>query len=100
MNAGPAVAALATALSLAVPLIVPLAGKPGKEGPYLVVVPPWADAEALVAKAGGRLSGPRQPLFGHLANGPDGAFAGRLRAAGAWLVVGDSRLLAICGAKP
>lgn len=92
MTTGRAFAALAIALSLAAPLGVSLAaGTEAASAVYLVVAAPWADAGALVAEAGGRLSGPRQPPLGRIAAGE--GFPHRLREAGAWLVVGDARLL-------
>ena len=63
------------------------------------LVPPWRDAEAVVAAAGGRPVGPWGASLAILAT-PDPAvedFAGRLRTAGAWLVIDATRLAAICG---
>ncbi len=100
MTAGRAFAVLAIALSLIAPLGVSLAG--GTEtasAVHLVVAAPWSDVETLVAEAGGRLSGPRHPLLGRIAAGEDGGFPRRLRAAGAWLVVSDPRLLTLCGVR-
>lgn len=98
MTAGRAFAALAIALSFAGPLGVSLAGVKGA-GPVYFVAAPWADAETVVAKAGGRLSGPRQPLVSRVAFAEDDDFPRGLRQAGAWLVVDDARLLTICGVR-
>lgn len=67
-------------------------------GPLLVIAGP--QTEQVIAAAGGRLVGPRQPRFGRLSQGADPEFAQRLRRAGAWLVISDPRLLAICGVTP
>jgi len=100
MTAGRAFAALALALSFAGPLGVSLAaGTKGAGEVYLVVGAPWADVEAVVAAAGGRLTGPSQPLVGRVAAGGDDGFPRRLRRAGAWLVVGNPRLLSLCGVR-
>ena len=64
-----------------------------------------APAEAELRKAGvafasHRAVGPVEPRIGFLAAGHAPGFAGRLRAAGAWLVIDGARLLALCGARP
>ena len=92
---------LSLALSLAVagPGVVAFAAlpDPAPGSAVLVVAGPLGDAETLVAAAGGRLIGPVQPRIGRLAASPDPLFAASLRAAGAWIIVSDPRILALCG---
>ncbi|MEL6678206.1 MAG: hypothetical protein AAFQ51_05825 [Pseudomonadota bacterium] len=54
------------------------------EGPVLVIVPPWADASALVTSAGGQPVGAPFVTFATLATGDVGA----IRAGGGWILTG------------
>ncbi|MFO7856293.1 MAG: hypothetical protein R6V44_13975 [Paracoccaceae bacterium] len=96
LTLGPLAAAPAAAL-LALP-------SPGAAGPLLVVAPPWRDAAALLAEAGGRPVGPAAAPLGRLAADADPdhprAFAARLRAAGALLALDARALARLCGARP
>ncbi|MGR3793995.1 hypothetical protein [Vannielia sp. SX4] len=88
---------LAFLTSLAVtPLAMVLATPPG-DGPALVIVPPWDDADALLARAGGRPIGPRRAPFAVLARFPSPAAAHEARTHGAWAVLGGGALAALCG---
>lgn len=88
------ISVMAVVLVLAAPFAaLPAAGR----GPVLVILPPWQDAEALVAAAGGRLIGPLRAPFAVLADGADG-FAERLRQGGAWAVTDGAGVARICGA--
>ena len=65
-------------------------------GVYLVLAPPWRDAEALVAAAGGRTLGPEAAPIGRFAAADVPGFPTRARELG--LVVLDGRALAnLCG---
>ncbi|WP_375690602.1 hypothetical protein [Pseudooceanicola sp. LIPI14-2-Ac024] len=65
-------------------------------GPWLVVVPPWVDGEAVLARAGARPIGPLRAPLGLIADGPPGTGA-RLHAMGAWAVLDARRIAALCG---
>jgi len=65
-------------------------------GPILVIVPPWADAGALLARAGTRAVWPVSAPLAVIAEG-DAATAARLREAGAWAVTDAAALARICG---
>jgi hypothetical protein len=63
-----------------------------------VVVAPWSDAETavkVVAAAQGSLIAPGRFGWIVIAHSPDGAFASRLRQAGAWFVL-DHKTLSGC----
>jgi hypothetical protein len=68
-------------------------------GVYLVITPPWRDAEAVIAAANGREVGVERPAVGRVVQGRDAEFVDRLWKAGAWLVLDDPRLLALCGVR-
>jgi hypothetical protein len=101
-----ALAAQALAPLAAAPAAALLAARPapGAAGPLLVVAPPWRDADALLAAAGGRPVGPAVAPLGRLA--ADAAphrprpFVARLRAAGALLALDAGALARLCGARP
>ena len=79
-------------------LVAPFAAFPAaRQGPVLVLVPPWTDADALVAAAGGRVIGPARAPFAVLADGGAG-FAERLRLNGAWAVADGAGIARLCGA--
>lgn len=81
-------------------LAAPLAAlPPAGRGPVLVLLPPWADAVALVGAAGGRLVGPERAAFAVLAQGEAADFPERLRAGGAWAVADGTGLARMCGAQ-
>ncbi|MGI3169722.1 hypothetical protein ACRARG_11240 [Pseudooceanicola sp. C21-150M6] len=67
------------------------------DGLLLVIVPPWKDAEQLIAAAGAYPVGAETAPFGTFATGPDADLADRLKTAGAWAVFSGSRLAALCG---
>jgi hypothetical protein len=68
-------------------------------GVYLVITAPWRDPQTVIAAANGREVGVVQPAVGRVVQGRDAEFVNRLWKAGAWLVLGDPRLLALCGVK-
>jgi hypothetical protein len=86
------------ALVLAAAPAAMLAGAPpGDAGPWLVLAPPWRDADALVAAAGGREVAPARAPLGLLAAADAPGFPGRAAALG--LVVLNARAVAdLCGA--
>ncbi len=100
MDNGRILLALALAAGLAGPVGIAVAGsEPGDGAPVFVLAGPWADASAVAVRAGGRPVGPRQPRAGALVFSPDPDFVTRLKAEGAWLVLADPRLLALCGVR-
>ncbi len=68
-------------------------------GVYLVITPPWRDAATVISEANGREVGVVQPVVGRVVQGRDAEFTDRLWKAGAWLVLSDPRLLALCGVQ-
>lgn len=62
----------------------------------LVVVPPWHDATAVVAAAGGQVATPDRAPLSVLATGTS---AERLRRAGAVLVADGTWIASLCGAE-
>jgi hypothetical protein len=68
-------------------------------GVYLVITPPWLDPGAVISAANGREVGVVQPAVGRVVQGRDAEFVNRLWKAGAWLVLSDPRLLALCGVQ-
>ncbi|MBZ4021218.1 hypothetical protein CKO11_01905 [Rhodobacter sp. TJ_12] len=93
------------ALSVVVgPVAALLGAEATGSGPWVIVVPPWTDAEALAERAQARLIGPVDAPLGHLvaagASGTadDGAIQ-RLAAAGAWAVVDAETILELCGVE-
>jgi hypothetical protein len=87
-------------LSLALGLSLVMQGRPGPvgAGAFVVVLPPWQGAEAVVARAGGILLPQPRAALGILAAGPGPDFPGRLRAAGALLVLAPTAGDSLCGA--
>ena len=84
-------------------LVTPLAGfsgrPPATDGPWVMVIPPWADRAAIVERAGAQLVGPAEAPFGQLVAGPDRGASERLKAAGAWLVLDADFLEGYCGPR-
>ena len=72
-----------------------LAAPPRAGAPRLVILPPWGDGDAILARAGADVIGPaRAPLWALVA--PDPGVAARLRADGAWVADGGA-LASFCG---
>jgi hypothetical protein len=93
-----------TALALVTGIVGALdAGTTAAGRPVLVVTPPWRDAGAVVAAAGGRVL-PGVPASSTsslaFAVSDDAAFDARLHAAGAWLVTESEGLAGLCAAGP
>ena len=90
---------IATTLSvtLMTPLAVALADAPHEGRPVLVLLSPWADADAVVRSAGGQVIGPLSAPFATLAYSQDPDFAAKLRAAGAFAVRDGQQLAKLCG---
>ncbi|MBE3639377.1 hypothetical protein [Mangrovicoccus algicola] len=87
--------AIAAPPILAMAMAMPQSGRP-----VLVISGlAGADRHRLVAESGGYPLGPRHPPLAILAASQDPAFARRLRAAGAWLVLDAGRLAALCGVR-
>lgn len=98
MSRGRAFAAIAVTLAVAGPPAVAALALPAASAPVAwVVAPPWVDADAVVARAGAQPVGPVQPRLGRLVAGGGDGLEDRLRAAGAWIVLWDARLLRVCG---
>lgn len=88
------------ALTLAAPLGGLFASPPKPGSPMLVLLPPWADGDAVVAAAGGQVIGPISAPFAVIAYGRASDFVDKLHRGGA-LIVSDATLLAnLCGATP
>lgn len=90
---------LATA-TLSLILLAPfgaLMAAPPKAGtPVIVFVPPWLDADRLVALAGGQRIGPGSAPLAVLAYSDDPNFASNLRLLGAFGVRDGSVLASLC----
>lgn len=88
-------------MALAVTLIGPilaLASTPLKaDGPRLVIVPPWVNADVLVVQAGGQVIGPIQAPLGALAYSEKPNFDADLRKHGAIAVLDGAAIARICG---
>lgn len=78
------------------PLALALSAPPG-DGPVLVILSPWAEADRLLAASGGRPLGPRRAPFAILASFPTPAAAAAARDHGAWAVFGGAALATLCG---
>ncbi|TYO89947.1 hypothetical protein [Oceanicella actignis] len=90
------IAAASVAIALAAPLGALVAAPTPGSGPYVAVVPPWRDADAVIDRAGGAPLLPFRAPFGALVEGgPD--LPRRLVAAGAWTVLDGATLAMICG---
>lgn len=92
---------LPSALFLAIvaggPLLA-LASLPAAKGDLLLVVlPPWRDAESVLATAGGRPLGVSPTSFAQLAAAMRPDFAERALRAGAWAVLDGRRQISFCG---
>lgn len=85
--------------TLAVTPLAAVLSAPVGEGPVLLIVPPWADADALLAASGGHAVGPTRAPFALLATYPSPAAARAASGYGAWAVLGGEALAAICGAS-
>ncbi|MGH1330195.1 MAG: hypothetical protein ACRBBK_04890 [Paracoccaceae bacterium] len=73
--------------------------QPGQEdAPVIVVVPPWKDANKIIAAGGGRIVAPQKAPFAVLAYSEDPAFSTQVVSAGAWSVINSAALAQICGA--
>lgn len=83
--------------TLAVAPLSAVLAAPVSEGPVLLILPPWADAGALLAASGGRALGPTRAPFALLAAYPSPAAARGARTHGAWAVLGGSALALLCG---
>lgn len=68
---------------------------PVQGAPVVALVAPWADRQAMLAAADARQIGIRAAPFALLAAG-DGDVAGRLRAAGAWMVMNGRAVAQLC----
>jgi hypothetical protein len=90
---------LGIGLALSGPALPLFAVPGGAGGLLLVVVPPWEDGAGVIDAAGGWLVGPDQPIIGIYATSDAGGFAGRLRAAGAWLVLDGQAVATLCGSE-
>jgi len=84
--------------ALAGPSAALLAAPPQRGEPVLVIVPPNADADALLAAAGARPVGPLTAPLAVLATGDGEDLAERLLSAGAWAVRDGAVLARLCGA--
>ncbi|MFN3844455.1 MAG: hypothetical protein ACK4RZ_01370 [Paracoccaceae bacterium] len=89
----------AISLTLLAPMGIAVGGAPRAGMPVLVILPPWADAEAIVARAGGQNISPVAAPFATIASSEDPAFAARLQNLGVWAVRDASRLSQLCGAS-
>lgn len=68
------------------------------DGPVVVVIAPWQDADAIVSAAHGRIVAPQKAPFAVLAYSEDPAFSSQVVSAGAWTVLNSAALAQICGA--
>lgn len=94
---------LALCIVVLPPVATLYAAVPGDSGPMLLVHAPWADGSAIAYRAGGRPLGPVRAPMGTLADSDDPRnFARLARAAGAWVVLPATALLALCvpGSRP
>lgn len=82
---------------LVAPIVSLLGGGVSATGPWVVVIPPWVDAEGLVARANVRLIGPTQAPFGYLVAAEAPGAPVRLADAGAWAVVDAEAVANLCG---
>ncbi len=94
------------AAGLAAPTATLVLAQPRPGDPLLVVVPPWHDADRILARADLRAAAPVRAPFAVLAAAADAPDAepsrtiAALRAAGAWAVLGAGALAFICGTSP
>ena len=89
--------ALATlALVLLTPLGALLAAPPQVGMPVIVFVPPWQDADRLVAVAGGQVIGPDSAPLAVLAYSDDPDFPRNLLLSGAFGVRDGSLVASLC----
>lgn len=72
---------------------------PSVEGPYLVVLPPWADAGSVLAQAQAWEIGTDAPWIGTVVTGDGSDLANRLSAAGAVFVLDGFPDNWICGGR-
>ena len=87
-------------LSIAGPLATLAARSDDGSDLRLVVVPPWKDAQAIVAAAGGHVIGPERALFAVLVRAATPSeFDAAARAAGALAVTNGATVAAICGVE-
>lgn len=93
----PALVIVAAFLTLAAPITVALSAGPRMGQPVAVILPPWVDADTLIARAGGQPVGPVSGPFAILAQSADPRFVNRLHANGAWAVRDAGRLAQLCG---
>ncbi|MCU0901428.1 MAG: hypothetical protein MUC82_13170 [Cypionkella sp.] len=93
----PALTFAAFALTLLTPFWVALSQPPRGDAPVLVVLPPWADAGAIITQAGGRVIGPEIAPFAALASSDDAQFVPRLNNLGAWAVRDGRTVSQLCG---
>lgn len=91
--------ASATIAALSGPLAALSSAPFRPDRPALVVLPPWASAEDVVARAGGRIIGLARAPLAVLVTGQGPGLEDRLRAAGAWTVLDGSSLSLLCGAS-
>ena len=87
----------AIAITCAAPGVMALSNPPVPGAAVLVMLPPWADGDGLVAAAGGQVVGPLRAPFAILALSQNADFAEQLRLAGAWAVADGTALARICG---
>lgn len=71
----------------------------GAEGPVIVVVPPWRDAETVIAAAQGRIIGPVRAPFAVFAAFETEIDPQTARHAGAWAVLDGAALAELCGVE-
>ena len=90
---------LLSGLVILMPGMLVLAATPPPDRDLLLVIaPPWAGVEGVVADAGGRVVGLDRTPFAITAVAEDPlTFRAAVRAAGAWAVLDASQISAFCG---
>ncbi|QDC09013.1 hypothetical protein FHY55_07035 [Oceanicola sp. D3] len=85
--------------TIAITPVAAILAAPVADGPVLIVLPPWADAEAVLAASGGRLIGPTRAPFAMLAAYPSPTAARSAPGHGAWAVFNGGAIALLCGAS-
>ncbi|MDO8881487.1 MAG: hypothetical protein U0934_04715 [Pseudotabrizicola sp.] len=88
---------LAVLVTLLGPLGLVMSAAPVAGQPVLVIVPPWADAGAIIAQAGGQEISPLRAAMATLAYAEAPDFVQRLHQQGAWAVRNGSFDTLFCG---
>ncbi|WP_417253947.1 hypothetical protein [Celeribacter sp.] len=88
---------IATVLAFGLTLVTVVSGPVRGETPTLAIIPPWEDADQMLARVGLTRIGPLRAPFGTLVDTRSEADLIALSHAGVWFVLDGSKIAQLCG---